>query len=269
MPTLHYVEQLHLVRNQCKHICSKFEVKKDYFKNLKFLNLEQNGIESWDEVAGFRVLQNLKRLTMTKNLLKEIKYQPGWDDLYMIKIEDNLFTDWKAFDQLNLFKGIKNIRYQRNPIVEETGVTKSRAVVTARIQFLTEINGSEVTENDRKDAELYYLRESYEHFLAFKGTKEKVDIHNEEVAQYMEEHHKRFYELAEKYGSPVEMVDFKKAGSNLTSISAKVNIIARFGQNEGKKVTKKLVLSMTVAALKSLIAKLFKIEILNQRLTYH
>ena len=74
MPTLVYIEQLHLVRNNCKHICSQFTIKKDYFKNLKFINLEQNGIESWDEVTGFRVLQNLKRLTMTKNLLKEIKY---------------------------------------------------------------------------------------------------------------------------------------------------------------------------------------------------
>lgn len=39
-PTLIYVEQLHLVRCHCKHITSKYQISKEYFKNLKFLNLE-------------------------------------------------------------------------------------------------------------------------------------------------------------------------------------------------------------------------------------
>jgi len=56
MPVLVYIEQLHLVRNRCSTICSKYTIKKDYFKNLKFLNLEGNGIKDWAEVAGFRVL---------------------------------------------------------------------------------------------------------------------------------------------------------------------------------------------------------------------
>lgn len=39
-PTLIYVEQLYLVRNNCKKICSQFKISKDYFKNLRYLNLE-------------------------------------------------------------------------------------------------------------------------------------------------------------------------------------------------------------------------------------
>jgi hypothetical protein len=39
-PTLVYVEQLHLVRSHCRHICSKYQISKEYFKHLKFLNLE-------------------------------------------------------------------------------------------------------------------------------------------------------------------------------------------------------------------------------------
>lgn len=175
MPTLVYIEQLHLVRNQCSEICSKFEIKKDYFKNLKFLNLEQNAIKSWDEVSGFRVLQNLKRLTMTKNLLREVKYQPGWNDLYVIKLEDNLIDSWNSFDELNKFKGIKQIRYQRNPIAEKNGVSMSRLQVTARCEFVNEINGSEVTESNRKDAELYYTKHAYEHYLETFELKEKVE----------------------------------------------------------------------------------------------
>lgn len=66
-PTMIYIEELHLVRNQCNKICSEYQINKEYFKNLRFINLEQNGIESWDEVVGFRNLQGLRRLTVSKN----------------------------------------------------------------------------------------------------------------------------------------------------------------------------------------------------------
>lgn len=39
-PTFVYIEELHLVRNQCNKICSQYEISKEYFKNLKFINLE-------------------------------------------------------------------------------------------------------------------------------------------------------------------------------------------------------------------------------------
>ena len=68
---------------------------------MKFINLEQNGIESWDEVIGFRNLPNMRRLTVSKNRLTNIYYKPGFNDLYMVAIEDNLIMDWKSFDALN------------------------------------------------------------------------------------------------------------------------------------------------------------------------
>ena len=58
-PTLVYVEKLFLVRNNCSKICTEFKINKDNFKHLRYLNLEQNNIESWDEVEGFRVLNEL------------------------------------------------------------------------------------------------------------------------------------------------------------------------------------------------------------------
>jgi len=85
----------------------------------------------------------------------------------------------------------------------------------------------------------------------------------------MNKNHPRFYQLVQIYGSPVDLVDMKKAGSNISSGSATVRIISKHEKNEGKEIKKKLILTMTVSALKSLIAKLLKIEILEQRLTYH
>lgn len=124
---------------------------------MKFLNLEQNGIESWDELVGFRQLPVLKRLTVSKNRIREIYYKHGFNDLYMITLEDNLISEWKSFDALNEFKGITSIRCGGNPIMEKVGPT-ARNTVIARLQFLKNINGSEIDIGERKDAELHYLK---------------------------------------------------------------------------------------------------------------
>jgi hypothetical protein len=63
--------------------------------------LNKNGIESWDELIGFRNLPVLKRITVSKNKIKEIYHKPGFYDLYMLTMEDNLISDWSSFDALN------------------------------------------------------------------------------------------------------------------------------------------------------------------------
>ena len=68
----------------------------------------------------------LKRLTVSKNRLREIYYKPGFRDLYMVSMEDNLFNDFRPFDALNEFNGIKNVRCSGNPVFESTGVDVGR-----------------------------------------------------------------------------------------------------------------------------------------------
>jgi Ubiquitin-like domain len=265
-PTLVYVEQLHLVRCNCKHVSTKYQISKDYFKNLKFLNLEQNGIETWDELVGFRNLPVLKRLTVSKNKIKEIYYKPGFYDVYMITLEDNLISEWKTFDALNEFKKISVIRCGGNPVIEKAGQA-GRNTVIARMQFLKSVNGSEVEIGERKDAELHYLKSSYVEYIQANKLDKRVELTDEGLMKHMNENHPRWYELVETYGSPLDIVSLKKEGTNIASTSAKIKLI---GVTLGNKtLEKKLLLSMTVKDLKSMCAKLFKIEVIKSKLTYH
>lgn len=86
------------MKNNCSKICSLYKIPKEHFKLLKFINLEDNGIESWDEVVEFRTLPNLKRLTLNRNRIREVYAKPGFTNLYMLSIEDNLIDNWKSFD---------------------------------------------------------------------------------------------------------------------------------------------------------------------------
>ena len=93
-----YVEKLFLVRNNCSKICSEFKINKDNFKHLRYLNLEQNGIESWDEVEGFRVLNELQHLIVNKNKIPSIVQKSGFRGLKYLSFDENLINDWKSFD---------------------------------------------------------------------------------------------------------------------------------------------------------------------------
>lgn len=49
-PICPFIEELHLAKNDCKEVSSKYEIDPKAWKNLKYLNLEENGIENWDEI---------------------------------------------------------------------------------------------------------------------------------------------------------------------------------------------------------------------------
>jgi Leucine-rich repeat (LRR) protein len=103
-PTFVYVEKLFLVRNNCSKICSEHTINKENFKHLRYLNLEQNNIASWDEVAGFRVLNELSHLIINKNKIPSIVFKSGFRGLKSLSFDDNLINDWKSFDQLDSFE---------------------------------------------------------------------------------------------------------------------------------------------------------------------
>jgi hypothetical protein len=76
-------------------------INKSTWKNLRYLNLEENGIETWDELKNFRELNDLRQLVINKNFIKEITLVSGFRGLKMLSFEENLINDWHTFDQLN------------------------------------------------------------------------------------------------------------------------------------------------------------------------
>jgi hypothetical protein len=58
-------------------------------------------------------------------------------------------------------------------------------------------------------------------------------------------------------------VSIQKEGTNIQNSTAKVDLVSQVAETEGKVLTKKLLLTMTVAELKSVCSKLFKVEALR------
>jgi hypothetical protein len=75
--------------------------------------------------------------------------------------------------------------------------------------------------------------------------------------------HSRFFQLCEKFGSPIGMVAIQKELNLISSTSAKIEFVSEVEVTKGKKLSRKLLLTMTVAQLKAMIAHLFKVEVMN------
>jgi len=102
-PVFVNIEELFLVNNKCSKISSEYTINKENFRSLTSLNLENNGIESWKELEGFRMLKEFNKLILNKNKIPSIWTNPGWPNLCYLSIEDNLISDWKTFNELNQF----------------------------------------------------------------------------------------------------------------------------------------------------------------------
>lgn len=145
---------------------------------------------------------------------------------------------------------------------------RSREYVIARNQFLTQLNGTVFSENERRDCELFYLKQSFKDFLKSKQLVSISNLEDEALCAYMNELHPRWFTLVEKFGSPLDTVSLQKEGTNIQNSTAKVELISEVESSKGKVLSKKLLLTMTVSALKSVCSKLFKVEALRVQLVY-
>ena len=90
------------------------------------------------------------------------------------------------------------------------------------MQYLKKFNGTQIEDYERKDFELFYLKITLETYLkeVLQVTDEKdrvlKTIEDEAFAAYVNEYHPRFYQLVQKYGSPIDLVNLKAEGKNIS-----------------------------------------------------
>ena len=125
-----------------------------------------------------------------------------------------------------------------------------------------------ISKSDRADAERLYVQYAYKEYLnqmkvANKALRVISSIEDEDFAQYVLEHHPRWYDLAHKSEFQLTDVNMKTEKQTMSDLAQKIEMssVDESG-NVIKMVTKKLLKTMTISALKAMISKLFKIEVI-------
>ncbi|RRT82370.1 hypothetical protein BHE74_00024092 [Ensete ventricosum] len=167
------IEELHLMANNLSMIGPASSSYAQGFDSLRILNLEENCIESWDEILKLSYLRSLEQLHLNRNRLKHISYPldhqrpelPSdcdmqdsvirpFENLQCLLLGSNEIDDLASIDSLNLFPRLMDIRLSENPIVDPSKGGLPRFVLIARLAKIKMLNGSEVSQRERKESEI-------------------------------------------------------------------------------------------------------------------
>ncbi|CAL5097485.1 unnamed protein product [Urochloa decumbens] len=263
------LNELHLMLNKLKTIMTPAGKFVQGFNTLRLLDLEDNHIDSWDEIVKFSYLKSLEQLHLNKNRIKHVNYPPNlpshgplddasavpFENLQVLLLGSNEIEDFSSVDSLNLFPSLRDVRISDNPIADPAKGGAPRFVLIARLGKVKVLNGSEVSPRERRESEIRYVR-------LVMGKTQSDDA--EEIKRL----HPRFAELKAFHGIEDEKPTSSTSGpqkmaSGLISVTLKC-----VGPSMGEKqpLTKKLPPRTTIGKLKSLCESFFKLKDIRVKL---
>jgi len=244
------LNELHLMSNKLKMIMTPDGKFVQGFNTLRLLNLEDNNIDSWDEIVKLSYLKSLEQLHLNKNRIKHVKYPfilpthgslddasaVPFENLQVLLLGSNEIEDFSSVDSLNLFPSLRDVRLSDNPIADPAKGGAPRFVLVARLGKVKILNGSEVSPRERRESEIRYVR-------LVMGKMQSND--QEEIKRL----HPRFAELKTFHGIEDEKPTSSTSGPQKMS-SGLINITLKcVGPSMGEKqpLTKKLPPTTTVS----------------------
>lgn len=94
----------------------------------------------------------------------------------------HLSKQWTDVHALNHFPALQEVRLRHNPVLKDVPADDLHALLIARIGKIQTLHGTSISERDRRDSELHYLKHA---------TREMTDLTNTAFAQK----HPRYQEL--------------------------------------------------------------------------
>eukprot|EP00884_Botryococcus_braunii_P020395 jgi/Botrbrau1/7039/Bobra.0165s0062.1 len=256
------LRELHLQGNGCVLLADPGTS----LQRLEVLDLEGNLVNDWGEVVKLCWLPNLRQLQLSRNRLAAIQYpsikgsehmegRHAFERLETLLLGDNLISTWDSVDELDKFPRLKDVRLTGNALLQ-SGPSGARFQVIARVAGLEVLNGSEVRPQERRDAELRYLR-------VVLGSLQEA---NAEEALAIQKASPRLPSLLKQYGDVGGATVGSQAGKALTSELREVRLTclaAAARRNTGSQV-KRLPGTMTLGNLKVLCERLFGLPVAHQ-----
>ena len=270
LPLFLNVTELVLCNNKLNDF-ENFPYSGSDFKNLELLNLEENDLKTFEGIKKFKDAPRLNKLILNKNDLNDLGTISGFESVHSIILEDNNIENFKIFPQLNRFPNLEALRITKNPISVKNTVLHVRQRVIAEIKGLKSINGGELKKYERKDCEIYYLRNTFQEFFEKSG-QPSTEYDFDDFKAYCDENHPRIAELMKKYGNPYDdgIKGKPKPEVQKATFAALINIQlnAFSGPCLGKPaVVKKFTNNTLIVNLKQMLAKQYGIPA-NQQKVY-
>ncbi|ETO14525.1 hypothetical protein RFI_22840 [Reticulomyxa filosa] len=238
------------------------------FPWLQTLNISDNPISDWKIMPNtFGDLPLLTKLLCSYAFFDRIFYVNNkFEKLEVFWIRSNKINSLEIFDELNKFPNLKHLLIIENPLSKEISELAIRDFAIAKMAKLTVCNSSGITDKERKDAEIYYLKwiknQWEDMHTNTNATEEEKKVNDTNENDEIEKKFSRFKELQKKWGEPKLK---KTTKQNIDTVSVTIRSM------DPKSITsqpleKNLPLSITVGQLKMLCKRSFQLGTMYQQL---
>ena len=234
---------------------------------VRVVNLDGNALADWSEVEHLARWPALEALHLSGNQLACV-IPPAdatcWAKLRTLLLAGNALDRWSSVDALDLFPSLQETRVTGNPLVELHPSTRHEVV--ARISRLTMLNGAVVGRQERWNAEVRYLRRALDESRAESGASgASVDDTVVDVSGDAAARHPRLAQLLTLFGNLAPGAAPRGAaaavgGACLADDMLRLTLTCvAASAGERAPVTKQLPRTTTVATLKQLCDRLFRV----------
>lgn len=152
------VQDLYLSLNNYETIPETSE----QYPNIRNLAINKHGIKRWDEVSKLGlVFPNLTALWMSECPLENVdpsEMSLHFPNLKSLSLNDNRLNSWEDIDALKQFPVLTDVSLMGIPLLNEYSDPVKRQLLIARLPNIQKLNKTRVTEEEREDAERFFIR---------------------------------------------------------------------------------------------------------------
>jgi hypothetical protein len=234
---------------------------------LTTLTLEFNDFSTLADLASIAPLTSLRNLHLKGNNITALAPEGSEPPVFPLSLEylDVSYNDvqsWSFVDKLpKHVPGLKSLRISHNPVYDATDMDanpssseESHMFTIARIGALKSLNFSQITADDRSNAEMFYLSRIGKQLSAV-AESDEADI----LAL-----HPRYEELCELYGEPAIL---RRPDVNPAFLDARL-VTVGFRLHDGAEKMTKIPKAVDIYAVKGIAGKLFDMAPLKLNLIW-
>ena len=289
---LPHLTELHLAHNSLQSL-SEPSVAADedmasWFPSLRVVDLSHNRLVEWSEVSRLAYLPQLQQLQINHNQLTAVTYPTtaastsssvAFPALFSLSLSDNSLSSLSSLTALSRFPRLVDLRLQRNPPLDQLAAASSslasasapsilRLHIIARLPTLQLLNGATIPRRERSDADKFYVMWAQDEW--------RRSSDSERAGRRLGEMYERYDELASKYAmaseeeqksamservAPPNTNSAARAAGTLAGNTATLELrLCDIDANVGvSSVSKRLLLTMKVSAVRGLVEKAFKV----------
>ncbi|KAM7535500.1 hypothetical protein Aperf_G00000103744 [Anoplocephala perfoliata] len=196
--------------------------------------------------------RSLKNLILNGNRFSELQLPSDtivFPSLEILTLRDNLLDHWESINALNQLPSLNNLVVSQNPILDSVTLETARQEVIARLPNLKYLNRQEIERDERRGAELDFLKRYGRAWV-------EAEKMGEEAKLAFEKKYPTFQILCDKHGAP-EHGETKTVMRALKEGLIELTISCEPPNGSVHEVVRSLPSRMTVNHLRSLTRRLF------------